>query len=245
MRRPIAGSHPRVEHSLLRLARVPSMVRDSAACRPAQRRDVSTNARADGVAPAGSREIDVWIQTSGHACMTGKGLIRTLRRRAKANGRTFKVDRKRGKRSHAMVSFGERRCPTSRRRPADRNSPRDSAPARRAVRRVGTRGVTDASEKPLHHAKQPVRFLRLCATVLPMTYTYFKKGDRYIVFKKGRRWHWMLWLSHYGPIAYCRAEGYESENAAWNSLRSAHRAAKGATTDDRDAKIDHDPSRDV
>ena len=49
-----------------------------------------------------------------------------------------------------------------------------------------------------------------------MAYTYFKKGDRYIVFKRGRRWHWLLWLSHYGPIAYCRPEGYESENAAWS-----------------------------
>ena len=41
--------------------------------------------------------------------MTGKGLIRSLRRRAKADGRTFNVNRKRGKGSHAMVSFGERR----------------------------------------------------------------------------------------------------------------------------------------
>ena len=61
------------------------------------------------MAPAGSREIDVRIQTSEYVCMTGKGLIRALRRRAKAGGRTFKVDRKRGKGSHVMVSFGERR----------------------------------------------------------------------------------------------------------------------------------------
>ena len=54
-------------------------------------------------------EIDLRIQTSETACMTGKGLIRSLRRRAKADGRTFKVNRKRGKGSHAMVSFGERR----------------------------------------------------------------------------------------------------------------------------------------
>ena len=53
--------------------------------------------------------IDVRIQTSETACMTGKGLIRSLRWRAKADGRTFKVNRKRGKGSHAMVSFGERR----------------------------------------------------------------------------------------------------------------------------------------
>ena len=53
--------------------------------------------------------IDLRIQTSETACMTGKGLIRSLRRRAKADGRTFKVNRKRGKGSHAMVSFGERR----------------------------------------------------------------------------------------------------------------------------------------
>ena len=53
--------------------------------------------------------IDVRIPTSETACMMGKGLIRSLRRRAKADGRTFKVNRKRGKGSHAMVSFGERR----------------------------------------------------------------------------------------------------------------------------------------
>ena len=53
--------------------------------------------------------IDLRIQTSETACMTGKGLIRSLRRRAKADGRTFKVNRKSGKGSHAMVSFGERR----------------------------------------------------------------------------------------------------------------------------------------
>ena len=53
--------------------------------------------------------IDLRIQTSETACMTGKGLIRSLRKRAKAGGRTFKVNRKRGKGSHAMVSFGERR----------------------------------------------------------------------------------------------------------------------------------------
>ena len=77
-----------------------------------------------------------------------------------------------------------------------------------------------------------------------MAYTYFKKGDRYIVFKRGRRWHWLLWLSHYGPIAYCRPEGYESENAAWSSIRSANKAARWATTNDGDAKIDRDPSQD-
>ena len=41
--------------------------------------------------------IDLRIQTSETACMTGKGLIRSLRRRAKADGGTFKVNRKRGK----------------------------------------------------------------------------------------------------------------------------------------------------
>ena len=55
--------------------------------------------------------IEVRIQTSETACMMGKGLIRSRcqRRRVKADGRTFKVNRKRGKGSHGMVSFGERR----------------------------------------------------------------------------------------------------------------------------------------
>ena len=65
--------------------------------------------RVDWLSPAGSHEIDVRIQTSEYLCMTGKGLIRALRRRAKADGCTFKIDRKRGKGSHVMVSFGERR----------------------------------------------------------------------------------------------------------------------------------------
>jgi len=53
-------------------------------------------------------------------------------------------------------------------------------------------------------------------------------SSEYRVLKRDKRWHWILWLDHHGPIAYCRKDGYASKNAAMRSILSAKTAARGA-----------------
>ena len=55
------------------------------------------------------------------------------------------------------------------------------------------------------------------------------KGDRFEVFKRGRRWYWHLEGAHYpsGPIARS-GRGYQSKHTAISAAKSAARAAAGA-----------------
>ena len=64
------------------------------------------------------------------------------------------------------------------------------------------------------------------------------KGSRYLVFKRGKRWYWCLWLHQHGPIAYCQEHGFASKSAALRSILSAHVAAREAMTGDGDYKVD-------
>ena len=41
----------------------------------------------------------------------------------------------------------------------------------------------------------------------------FMKGDCFILRKKGRLWHWILWKKYGGPVAYS-TQGYQSRSAA-------------------------------
>ena len=73
------------------------------------------------------------------------------------------------------------------------------------------------------------------------------KGSRYIVFKRGSRWYWALWLEHHGRIAFCKEDGYASQSGAEKAIESAHKAARWAIDDIRPHKpsrIDRDPSKD-
>lgn len=69
-----------------------------------------------------------------------------------------------------------------------------------------------------------------------------KTGDRFEIFKIGRRWHWYLEGGNFptGPIARCRKEGYPSKQAAISSIQSARSAAIGASGNP--IILDHAPS---